>query len=338
MIPRSHPRRHWLAGGAGIALAIASAVSPHAFDGLRAASGVELESLTVAPRLQLGPEPPVRPWKLVGAKEWQLEASPGEGALDLPDEPAARGDCPDGMVEVRGSMKRDGPRATVEELQTLSCSEWTDHPEPRSCNAFDPVKWAALSADLPTRAMHFCIDRLEYPDRAGEFPVIMVNWYEAGAHCAEQGKRLCTEDEWTFACEGEDARPYANGFVRDSTACVVDRPWRPVDFELFASRTGPRIVRELDELWQGEPTGSRPRCRSESGAYDMTGNVDEWTVTSRSGGLRSILKGGYWGPVHARCRSSTRVHNEDFYFYQIGFRCCAAPPEPSTDASTPVPD
>jgi hypothetical protein len=187
--------------------------------------------------------------------------------------------------------------------------------------------------------MHFCIDRFEYPDVAGEYPVIMVNWNEAGAHCADQGKRLCTEDEWTFACEGEMARPYANGFARDRTACVIDHPWRPVDFEVFVARTGPRIVRELDDLWQGEPTGSRLRCRSPFGAYDMTGNVDEWTVTTHPEGLRSILKGGYWGPVHARCRTSTRVHNEDFYFYQIGFRCCAPPPPPpseSTVTATPA--
>jgi hypothetical protein len=37
-----------------------------------------------------------------------------------------------------------------------------------------------------------------------------------------------------------------------------------------------------------------------------------------------VFKGGYWGPVRARCRASTRVHNEDYAFYQQGFRCCAS--------------
>jgi acyl carrier protein len=57
--------------------------------------------------------------------------------------------------------------------------------------------------------------------------------------------------------------------------------------------------------------------------YDLTGNVDEWTDGKISRGNRSILKGGYWGQVRARCRPSTRVHGEDFACYQQGFRCCA---------------
>jgi hypothetical protein len=283
--------------------------------------GIEAESLIVI----RAPEPPLRPWRVVSGTQWQLEPQAAEPVLTTadPQSDPDRGNCPEGMVEARGGMKRDGARGSVEELQTSSCSEWVDHPEPQSCNAFDPVKFAALSRDLPTQPMDFCIDRYEYPNRAGENPVIMVNWDEARDHCAERGARLCTEDEFTFACEGPEARPYATGFVRDAHACVIDRPWRIVDFEVFAQRTGPRIARELDALWQGERTGSHPDCRSPFGALDMTGNVDEWTLSSRGEGLRSILKGGYWGPVHARCRSSTRVHNEWFYFYQIGFRCCA---------------
>lgn len=55
----------------------------------------------------------------------------------------------------------------------------------------------------------------------------------------------------------------------------------------------------------------------------MTGNVDEWTTSVRRGERPSILKGGYWGPVRARCRPSTRAHGEDFAYYQQGFRCCS---------------
>jgi sulfatase modifying factor 1 len=324
------PRRHVLAGIAGVTLAAASAFAPRST--LRSGPGLELETMVSFRET----ETPLRPWRVVDGTQWQLEAQAGEAIADEPDaeqDDAERGDCPAGMVEVRGAMKLDGPHGAVVDLQTTACSEWVEHPEPHSCNAFDPVKWAVLARDLPTRDMHFCIDRYEYPDRAGQYPVIMVDWDEAAAHCGSQGRRLCTEDEWTFACEGPEARPYANGFVRDARACVVDRPWRLVDFEVFASRIGPRIEREIDTLWQGEPAGSHTACRSPFGAFDMTGNVDEWTVTSRPEGLRSILKGGYWGPVHARCRGSTRVHNEWFYFYQIGFRCCAAVPPAEQDGS-----
>ena len=60
----------------------------------------------------------------------------------------------------------------------------------------------------------------------------------------------------------------------------------------------------------------------------MTGNVDEWTTSASATGRRSILKGGYWGPVRARCRPSTRSHGEQFRYYQMGFRCCADPSTP----------
>jgi formylglycine-generating enzyme required for sulfatase activity len=114
---------------------------------------------------------------------------------------------------------------------------------------------------------------------------------------------------------------------------VIDRPWRPYDAEALARRDSPAAIREIDYLWQGEASGAREGCRSPFGVRDMTGNVDEWTASVHREGLRSIFKGGYWGPVRARCRASTRVHNEDFYFYQQGFRCCAEAPQP--DAGEP---
>ena len=79
---------------------------------------------------------------------------------------------------------------------------------------------------------------------------------------------------------------------------------------------------EAKRLWQGEPSGSRASCVSPYGVFDMTGNVDEWVVNEEGKPYKSGLKGGYWGPVRDRCRPMTTAHNEDFLFYQIGFRCC----------------
>jgi hypothetical protein len=321
-----------VAGIAGIGLAAASAVAwpwpwPRPQSPRSLAERFELARSLEAMSVLHEPETPLRPWRVVDGTQWQLESPEAEFLADAgdsdPQDDPERGPCPEGMVEAVGAMKLDGPRGTVEDLQGATCTEWVEHPEPRRCNAFDAARWAAIADHLPTRPMHFCIDRYEYPDRVGEYPVVMVDWLEAQRHCTAQGKRLCTEDEWTFACEGTEARPYPTGFVRDARACNIDRPWRPVDFQVLASRTGPRVERELDALFQGEPAGTYRGCRSPFGAYDMTGNVDEWTVTTHAEGLRSILKGGYWSVIHARCRTSTRVHNEWFYFYQIGFRCCA---------------
>jgi formylglycine-generating enzyme required for sulfatase activity len=232
------------------------------------------------------------------------------------------------MVEVSGRMKLGGWGwdDRVDVLQQSACVEWIDRSFPERCARFDRARWLALSSGLPVQPMHFCIDRFEYPNRRGAYPWIMVNWTEARAICARDGKRLCTEGEWTFACEGEEAMPHPYGYTRDPEACVIDHAWRPVDAATLFPRDSEHALGELDRLWQGEASGSRPRCRSPFGVYDMTGNVDEWTSSMVPGERPSVLKGGYWGPVRTRCRPSTRAHGEDFTYYQQGFRCCADAP------------
>jgi len=228
------------------------------------------------------------------------------------------------MVEIRGKMKVDGPGglAAIDELQLSTCTDWVAN-VPERCARFDRKRWLALSHGLAAEPLHYCVDRFEYPNRRGAYPWIMVNWNESKALCARDGKRLCTETEWTFACEGEEAMPYPYGYERDSEACVIDRIGHAPDELALSGRTDRRAMLELDRLWLGEASGARPRCRSPFGVYDMTGNVDEWATSDRPGERPSILKGGYWGPVRTRCRPSTRAHGEDFVFYQQGFRCCA---------------
>jgi formylglycine-generating enzyme required for sulfatase activity len=269
---------------------------------------------------------PSRPWVLVEGKSWEIQSTESEDPVLTDAAEGTRGSCPPGMVEVQGAMKIDSERGNVEYLQDATCSHWINRDFPERCAAFDRDRWLALSRDLPTRQTHFCIDRFEHPNRKGAYPVIAVTWYEARARCDSLGERLCTEDEWTFACEGEEATPYPTGYARNEEACVMDRPWRLFDEHRLAIRDSTLALAEIDYAWQGEASGSHPLCRSVFGVYDMTGNVDEWTSSVQREGFRSVFKGGYWGPVRARCRASTRAHNEDFYFYQQGFRCCADVP------------
>ncbi len=264
-------------------------------------------------------------WQLLEGKHWQVISPATPESPEVTDaSEGTRGPCAPGMVEVRGQMMLDGLGSLdfVDTLQRSVCTEWIDRVFPERCGRFDAGRWRALSRDIPRRPMHFCIDRFEYPNRRGEYPWIMVDWNDARALCGSARKRLCTEAEWTFACEGEEALPYPYGYDRDPNACVIDRPWRHVDEDALSPPDGERALLELDRLWQGEPSGSHPRCRSPFGVYDMTGNVDEWTTSVVTGERPSILKGGYWGPVRTRCRPSTRAHGESFTFYQQGFRCC----------------
>lgn len=270
-------------------------------------------------------------WRLVRGKHWQIVAANVEATETTDAVENNGGSCPAGMVEVEGQMKLDpSPNSyydlnSIEEMQKTTCTKWINRDYPERCAEFDRAKWLEMSKELATKPMHYCMDRFEYPNQKGAYPLIYVSWYEANELCAEAGKRLCDEAEWTFACEGEEATPYPYGYVRDPEACIVDQVWRPYHQSAMRPRDGAAAMAEMDYLWQGLPSGSQPRCKSPFGVYDMTGNIDEWTTSVREGERPSILKGGYWGPVRTRCRPATRSHDENHMFYQQGFRCCSEP-------------
>lgn len=270
-----------------------------------------------------GAPEPRHEWRRVPRAGWQIVGGAEEPTALTDAREGNRGWCPAGMVAIEGPMKRGHDADSVEALQDATCLAWEPASSPRRCLHFDRAQWAAVVPTLEASPLRFCIDRFEHPNEKGAYPVIATSFLEATALCGAQGKRLCTEDEWTFACEGSDALPYPYGFDRDDDACVIDRRNPAFDEHALRDRDADRFARELDRLWQGETSGARPRCRSPFGVYDMTGNVDEWTVSVRATGRRSIMKGGYWGRIRARCRPSTRAHGEDFVFYQQGFRCCA---------------
>ena len=276
-------------------------------------------------------------WKSVDKRHWQAQAGGLGEPTEVTDAREANGQgCPKpGMVRVAGSFRTElhgEATGEIERLQDTACTDWISKEFPARCRKYDRDKIDAEIAKLPTRRLDYCIDRFEYPNVLGQNPIIVVGFQEAGALCKGTGKRLCTEHEWTFACEGEEARPYPYGYERDTSACVMDRSWRPFAEGALSPRDGAKAREELDRLWQAEPSGSRGGCRSPFGVFDMTGNVDEWTQSARTTGYPSILKGGYWGPVRARCRPATRAHGPEFVAYQQGFRCCA-----DANASVPPP-
>ena len=99
------------------------------------------------------------------------------------------------------------------------------------------------------------MDRFEYPNIAGEYPIRAINWSDANARCTSAGKRLCSASEWELACGGakRNALPYGEQYVAGACPVYLDAP---------------------------TPSGSHPACTSELGVYDLVGGLWEWTSTT----------------------------------------------------------
>ena len=247
----------------------------------------------------------------------------GAESAAMPVPQGASGACPSDMLEVEGDYC-----PWLEQ----KCLRWLDPETKMRCAEFAPTG----PCQSATTHKKFCIDKFEYPNVAGEKPVVMKTWIEAKATCEKAGKRLCGETEWTLACEGQERLPYPYGLERNADTCNIDKPHPEPDEKLIADpRTRDAEVARLD---QRDPSGFREACVSPYGVNDMAGNVDEWVVNESGRPYKSGLKGGYWGPVRTRCRPMTTAHNETFIFYQIGFRCCSdEPKDESAAAAAPRP-
>lgn len=224
--------------------------------------------------------------------------------------PEPVGVCPDDMVHVEGAYCTG---------LAHQCKRYIDEEKDRCGEFFHSSR--CLGKEDP---LDFCIDRYEFPNQQGVKPSLGMNWDQANELCQRSGKRLCTDEEWTLACEGAGRLPYPYGYVRDKSACNFDKPYRIPNDQRYADPA--TRAEESERLDQREPSGSRQACVSGYGVFDMTGNVDEWVNLERGSHqkapFKSALKGGYWGPVRNRCRPITATHNRWHFGYQIGLRCC----------------
>jgi formylglycine-generating enzyme required for sulfatase activity len=195
-----------------------------------------------------------------------------------------------------------------------------------------------------------CLDRYEAPNLPGQLPLVMYTFLEAEAWCQARQKRLCFDDDWTLACATSAGLKYPYGSTHQAGTCNDDKLWKTYDqtklngwptgvsspsisslADLFAaakatSTAGSVAADHVQALYQGTAAGSKPGCTNVFGAFDLCGNVEEWT-RRRDGGTPSFhgnLKGRYWAEART-CQSGVTTHGDAFRFYEIGFRCCRDP-------------
>lgn len=220
-----------------------------------------------------------------------------------------------------------------------------DHPQPNADLVEAPGAGGCPAGRLAVA--EFCIDRYEasliHPDGApwspyhhpgeralvavsvaGAVPQGYIDGISAQRACEAAGKRLCTDAEWLRACQGAAARVYPYGDARQPGVCNDARAQHPAA-ELFPDDPTPfdRIQHPcINQLADGlAPTGAHAECVTAEGAFDMMGNLHEWTADPTG-----TFRGGFYvdtvrnGPG---CLYRTGAHNRQHWDYSTGFRCCA---------------
>jgi len=193
------------------------------------------------------------------------------------------------------------------------CARWLDDeklPFARCSEFHEPSRCIGTRVKL-----RFCIDRYEYTAPGEDLPLNYQSFQKSNALCVSLGKRLCTESEWTFACEGEEMRPYPYGFTR-APKCNQDRT------DLYEVNPHRQILAD-----RRERADARPECVSPFGVYNLAGNMDESVLREGKEHVdpfRNALKGGWWMAARNRCRPATTAHDDYYKDIQVGTRCCLA--------------
>ena len=162
----------------------------------------------------------------------------------------------------------------------------------------------------------------EFPLGAAKEPVTGVSWHDAAAYCqwlSEQLKatvRLPTEAEWELAARGKEGLRFPWG-----------QDWNERAAE--SAETGGRV----------RAVKSFPANRSPFGAYDMAGNVWEWTADeardengdpkARDGVTLRVIKGGSAEEERAFVSATSRYERRaDRSSAFLGFRYVVERPSP----------
>jgi formylglycine-generating enzyme required for sulfatase activity len=190
----------------------------------------------------------------------------------LPDVPVPAGEFvfQDGQIKSTRAFRIDATEVTVWQyalfLDQVGNRTDYDHPnQPRGKGHRSP-EWDDFS-----RAA-FSGSRFHGRRVTPNAPAACIDWFDAYAYARWRGRRLPTEEEWEKASRGPRGWHYPWGTAPRPDAANLAGPNR-------ATIPGPSDV----AAWKAD--------RSPYGAYDMAGNVSEWTASFDADGT-PVVKGG----------------------------------------------
>jgi Notch-like protein len=256
--------------------------------------------------------------------------------------PTKGDDCNDGGI---GACRAFGTLACNTARDGLTCATPTPPtPVAETCNNIDDDCDTRLDEGAPDTMVHVVNGATDYymyayeasrpgatatdqgvaEHRSCSSPAVMpwrnVTYTEAAAACAAAGRRLCTEAEWQLGCEGASGFEFPYGNTYNPTACNGrdNDPDCAGPDDDYVVATGTR---------HGCPAPATSQCISPYGAFDLSGNLREWTSTAVGATARRVRGGGFDNVEQGlSCDLAFIALEPTFAFANLGFRCCSNTP------------
>lgn len=283
---------------------------------------------------------PVEPDAVPPPEDWGPCSVQGVPGRCIPTD-----ECGDGRHPTPGFCPGPGHiQCCTQNDEVFGCDP-RDHPQPNGGLAEAPGAGGCPAGMVPVEG--FCIDRYEASlvtldgqpwspyhnpgarevravSVAGAVPQGYINGVQAAAACQRAGKRLCSDAEWMRACRGAAEWTYPYGPNRQPGVCNDARAVHPA-VELFPddpnrfSRLQDACINQLPD--SVAPTGEHDGCVTPEGAFDLMGNLHEWTADPQG-----TFRGGFYVDTVINgngCLYRTTAHDTGHWDYSTGFRCCA---------------